>query len=271
MVSRRRAGFIGFESTAIFRTEMRDPDRTIPRSTYFAIGTIGLFYVLASWAAVVAYGPGSVTGAAQQNPDEFFTASVQTYLGSVAVHVVSVMLVMSYLAGVISEQSILSRYFHALGADGVLKRTVGRVHERHGSPYIANILTTAVLFALFLPWASTDEPTTPASVLGAAGLLTLMVVLTLASVAVFVYFRRSDTPAGGLWRTAVAPLAAAALLATVTVLGVRNFHLLSGSSGTLPGILLAVTVVTAVLGVVVALAYRRRRPDVYRRMGRREA
>ena len=98
-------GFVGFESTAVFRDEMRDPDRTVPRATFLAVLGIGLFYVVAAWAAVVAYGPGAVKAAAHDDPAGFFTSSVQAYLGTVAVHVMSVMLVSSYLAGTISEQT----------------------------------------------------------------------------------------------------------------------------------------------------------------------
>jgi amino acid transporter len=262
-------GFVGFEATAIFRDEMRDPARTIPRATYFAVASIGLFYVLAAWAAVVAYGPAAVGDAARDDPAGFFTGSVETYLGSVAVHVVSVMLVMSYVAGAISEQSILSRYFHALGSDGVLPEVVGRVHVRHGSPHVANLVTTITLAVLFVPWVIGSEPTTPYSVLGGAGVLTLNIVLALTSIAVFVYFRRRDTARGGIWTTAVAPIAAAVLLVTVTVLALRNFEVLTGDDGWLSVVLQLVTVATFVLGVGLALVLRRRRPEVYRRIGRR--
>lgn len=264
-------GFVGFESTAVFRDEMRDPDRTIPRATYFAIVSIGLFYVLASWAATVAYGRSAVVAAAQNDPGGFFTASVQNYLGSVAVHIVSVMLVMSYLAGVICEQSILSRYLHSLGVDGVLGRAVGRVHVRHGSPYVANVLTSAVLLVLFLPWMAEADPTVPSSVLGAAGLLTLMAVMALASFAVLAYFRRRPRTRAGMWPGTVAPLIAGALLVIVMVLGVRNFDTVSGAGGALSWGLLAVAVGAGLLGPVVASVLRRRRPDVHRRVGRRSA
>jgi amino acid transporter len=261
-------GFVGFESTAVFRDEMRDPDRTVPRATYLAVVCIGGFYVLAAWAAVVAYGPGAVKTAAYDDPAGFFTSSVQTYLGSVAVHVMSVMVVMSYLAGAISEQNILSRYFHSLGADGVLPRAVGRVHQRHGSPFVANIVTTAVLLLLFVPWVSADAPTTPYAVLSAAGLVTLDIVLALASFGVLAYFRRGDVADGGIWRTLLAPLAAGLLLSAATVLGVLNFEVISGDAGPLSVALLVIGVATAMTGLVAAAAFRRWRPGIYRRIGR---
>lgn len=261
-------GFVGFESTAIFRDEMRNPEKSVPRATFLAVLSIGLFYVLASWASVVAYGPGTVVTAARENPTGFFTSAVQTYLGTVAVHVVSVMLVMSYLAGVISEQNILARYFQSLGVDGVFSNAVGRVHPRHGSPFVANIVTTVVLFILLAPWVSAPDPTTPYAVLAAAGLIALNIVLTLSSFSVFAYFRRESLTDAGAWRTVVAPLAAGLVLAVATVFGVRNFDLISGDDGILSQGVLIVILATGLLGVAVACVLRRRRPEVYRRIGR---
>ena len=47
-------GFIGFESTAVFRDEARDPERTIPRATYLAVLIIGGFYAVSCWALILA-------------------------------------------------------------------------------------------------------------------------------------------------------------------------------------------------------------------------
>jgi amino acid transporter len=52
------AGFIGFESTAIFRDEAREPERTIPRATYGAVLVIAVFYTFTSWAIVQGWGTG---------------------------------------------------------------------------------------------------------------------------------------------------------------------------------------------------------------------
>ena len=53
--------FVGFEATAIFRDEARDPARTIPRATYVALLLIGGFYALSSWAMVSGFPAVSAT------------------------------------------------------------------------------------------------------------------------------------------------------------------------------------------------------------------
>ena len=48
--------FIGFEGTAIYAEEARDPFRTIPRATYVSVGFLALFYGFITWTITLAYG-----------------------------------------------------------------------------------------------------------------------------------------------------------------------------------------------------------------------
>ena len=59
----------GFEGTAIYAEEAKDPERTIPRATYIAMGCIGLFFVLTSWAFLAS--SGGATAAAAASPGTF--------------------------------------------------------------------------------------------------------------------------------------------------------------------------------------------------------
>ena len=51
------ASMFGFESTAIYGEEVRNPKKSIPRATFTALGAITLFFAFNSWALVVGYGP----------------------------------------------------------------------------------------------------------------------------------------------------------------------------------------------------------------------
>ncbi|MFG6296759.1 APC family permease, partial [Streptomyces rochei] len=69
------AAFTGFESTAIYRREARDPNRTIPRATYIAVGFLGLFYAFSVWIVIQAYGSSHIMTAVTTDPvGLFFTA-----------------------------------------------------------------------------------------------------------------------------------------------------------------------------------------------------
>ena len=46
------ASMFGFESTAIYSAEAKDPARTVPRATYLAVASIALFFAFVSWMVV---------------------------------------------------------------------------------------------------------------------------------------------------------------------------------------------------------------------------
>ena len=48
------AGFVGFEGTAVFSEESKDPQRTVAKATYRALAIIGLLYAFCAWAMSVA-------------------------------------------------------------------------------------------------------------------------------------------------------------------------------------------------------------------------
>ena len=56
----------GFEGTAIYAEEAKDPERTVPRATYISMGCIGVFFVLTSWAFLAS--SGEATAAAAKQP-----------------------------------------------------------------------------------------------------------------------------------------------------------------------------------------------------------
>lgn len=76
-------GFIGFESTAVFRDEAVDPDRTVPRATYIAVLVIGGFYAVSSWAVILGFGPDKAMATAKADPINFIFLIMERYLGAV--------------------------------------------------------------------------------------------------------------------------------------------------------------------------------------------
>lgn len=40
--------FVGFEATAVYRREAKNPDKTVPRATYGAVFLLGILYVFTS-------------------------------------------------------------------------------------------------------------------------------------------------------------------------------------------------------------------------------
>src|SRR5262245_139697 len=57
--------FVGVETAALYSEETRDPQRTVPRAIYLAIGSLGVYYVLSLWILVGSIGPAALTDLSQ--------------------------------------------------------------------------------------------------------------------------------------------------------------------------------------------------------------
>jgi amino acid transporter len=263
------ACFLGFEATAVYRTEVKNPDRTIPRATYGAVLLIGVFYALAAWMIVTAYGVSKAAAVATADPTGMFTTVMMQYVGSWGVSVVSVLLVSSLFAAAVACQNILARYCFALGADGVLPTQLGAVHKRHGSPHIASVSVTAVTGAVLLSVVlMRADPVWLYSRLSGAGAFALLLLMLLTSLAVIAFFRRTADARASVWHSLIAPSLAAAGMAAIVYLAISQFGTLIGGSTRDVWIFQAFTWGSLLGGAVLALVYRGKRRDVYDRIGR---
>lgn len=269
------AAFIGFEATAIFRDEARDPARTIPRATYAAVIGICVFYAVSAWALVMAWGPSHVVDVVAQDPIGFILTTVQQYLGTTGRVVVNVLLVTSMLACILSFHNVITRYQHSMANAGVLPRRLGDVHARHLSPHTSSFVQTGTAMVLVVVFAVCGLDPFLQVFTWFAGVATLGVAVLMAatSVAVIVYFARTRQDRR-VWNTVVAPGLGVLGLAAASVAIVANWPLLVGdvdaqgvpTFGTLSVVLLALVVVLPAVGWVVASSIRRRRPATYERL-----
>ncbi|MCG2803262.1 MAG: APC family permease [Cellulomonas sp.] len=269
------AAFIGFEATAIFRDEARDPERTIPRATYAAVIGVGVFYTLASWGLVMAWGPDNVLDAAAQDPGSLILRTTAAYLGPVGAVVVNVLLITSLFACVLSFHNVVARYQHSMSAAGALPESLGHVHPGHLSPHKSSLAQTATAGLLVVGSAALglDPVLEVFTWLSGVATLAISVLMAITSVAVIVWFARSAGPRS-LWRTVVAPgLGLLALVASAIAIG-ANFPLMVSDVdaaglphwGALSLGLIGLVVVFPVFGWVQASVMRRTRPQAYERL-----
>ena len=262
--------FFGFEATVIFREEVKDPDKTIPRATYLAVAGIGIFYAIAAWAYVAYAGASKVQGNATANLGSMFSDALTDMVGKAFVDVVTILLMTSILASMLSIHNVAARYLYSLGTDGVVSHRLGRVHRAHGSPHVAASLIGGLwavgvtLFALL----GSDPKTLYARASG-IGTFAVLLLLFAASIAVFAYFRRHPSELSPL-KTVVAPMVASIGIGVVAVLAVLNYSELLGGSGLVTSFFLVFTFALFATGMVVAKVLRSSRPEVYQRIGRQE-
>lgn len=266
------AAFIGFEATAIFRDEAKDPSRTIPRATYIAVIGIGLFYTLASWALVMAWGPDDVLAVAGEDPGAMILRTTLLYLGPVGELVINVLLITSMFACVLSFHNVITRYQHTMSNAGVLPGRLGGVHPKHLSPHTSSLVQSATAAILIVVFAVLGLDPVLQVFTWFAGVATLAIAILMAvtSLAVIVYFARTKQDRR-VWNTVVAPgLGFIGLVGSAVVI-VVYFPMLVGDVdaggnpvfGTVSAVLLALVAVCPVVGLVQAAYLRRRRPAAY--------
>jgi len=263
-------GFLGFEGSAVYSEEARDPKRTIALATYIAIAGVGILYSLSTWALTVAVGPENIVAAAGTDQTDLMFNVGANYLGSAFIDVGHVLFITSLFAALISFHNTASRYLFALGRERVLPAKLGQTSGRTGAPYYGSLaisglgLLAIVLFA----GAGLDPLADMFYILAQYGTLGVLMLLAITSFSVIAYFRRNpntETP----WRRVVAPAIGGVFLTVILVLVLDQYGSLLGlPPGHVLNWLLPVSfVVAAGLGALWGLHLRNNRPDVYRNIG----
>ncbi|WP_405733954.1 APC family permease [Streptomyces sp. NBC_00028] len=267
--------WVGFESTAMYGEESRNPKKIIPKATMISVLGVGVFYVLVSWMAISGTGEANAVKVATANPLQLFFGPTERYVGHWAVVVMQWLMISGSLACGMAFHNCAARYMYALGREGVLpslKNTVGRTHARHGSPHIAGLVQTIVTALLLLAFAAAGkDPYTGTYVLLAIlGTMAILVVQAVCSFAVLVYFRRHHPESRHWFRTLTAPLVGGVAMLAVVALLVSNMGAAAGTeSGSL--VLKAtpwLVALVAATGLGYAQYLKRRDPARYQLLGR---
>lgn len=260
--------FVGFESAALYGEETRDPERSIPRATYIAVGSIGIFYVLTSWVTIGAAGAGTVQAQAAAAQGEFVFTLISQYGGAAMYDISAVLLCTSVLAGYLALHNAASRYLFALGRERVLPARLGRYHPQHFSPHVASIVVSvaSVLVIGGFALAGADPFTTLVPALIGVGTLGIIALQAAACLAVVAYFRQRDDRR--LLTCVIAPIIGFVGLTAVFAMALLNYPTLTGSTSIAVNSVPYALVAAAAAGVIVALVIRRRLPQAYAAIAR---
>jgi amino acid transporter len=243
-------GFVGVEATAVFRDEAKDPDRTVPRATYWAVGIVAVFYSFSSWALVEGNGGHDAIQVAKDDPDNFMVNTAGKYLGMVGRDLNTALWFVSVFACALAFHNISSRYAFVLGQSGVFSKKVGKVHERHGSPANASLVITVATFVVMGICAALklDPVLQIFGPGGGLGILALAVLWLLTTVSVVLFFWRRGNSMGKVVLGSFATLALAAAL----VLIVSNLTLVVGGTTTLAAIFGVMPLVFFAVGMLLS-------------------
>ncbi|GAB2458195.1 APC family permease [Comamonas humi] len=221
--------YFGIESAALYSEEAKSPEKTVPRATYLAIFTIGVFYFVTSWITVGAVGPDNIKGIAEADVGLVYFKLSDQYVGKLFTHVIQAAIVTSMFATVLSLHNVAARYMFVLGRQGCIPSALGRTHPVHGSPSRASAAVAAISLIIVLVAAYLGIH--PMLGLGLVALgfaaVGVMFMQALTSLAVIAYFRQRANRK--LWQHVLAPALAFLGLCGALVAAVNNFEFLSGS------------------------------------------
>jgi amino acid transporter len=265
--------WVGFESTAIYGEESRDPKRIVPQATLIAVIGIGVFYTFVSWMTISANGAARSVELAQTAPFELLYSPTREFVGEWGVVAFEWLVVFGSFACALAIHNSAARYLYAFGRDGLLWHRLGYAHPQHASPYIASATQTLFTVVLLVGCLVTGaDPYLDLFVLVAIqATISLLIVQSMCSFATIYYFhvKKEHPETANVWRTITAPVVGGLGMLYVTYLMLSNMETAAGAAAeTLWFKLIPYIVALLFLGsMAVALYWRERRPDHYAKIG----
>lgn len=136
--------FIGFEGIVNIAEEVESPARTLPRAIFLTLALTTLLYVIVIWVALVAVGPGELTGSSAP------LALVFERLSGLEPWVMSAIAVVATLNGIIVSMIMASRVLYGLAHRGQIPHLFSRIHPATRTPVIGTVFTIALVLVLAL-------------------------------------------------------------------------------------------------------------------------
>lgn len=268
--------WVGFEMAPNYAEESVDPHHIIPKSLYYSVIGLGIFYTVTSWCAVSAY-PSELDmlTAAAKDSSNFFLTPLEKNVGKWASEAMSILILTSSFACGMAFHNTASRYAYSLGREGVFLRFLGKTHPTYKSPYTASLtqsLLAAVWLGLFAVFLGTDDPTAQAYVavytmLAILGTMLLLILQAFVSIAIILYFQKNHPGEAGIWAGLIAPLISFVAQVYLVYLLVANLATFGGAGvfgENIPYIALAIVVWGFVWGMVLRVSA----PETHAKIGR---
>jgi amino acid transporter len=282
--------WVGFETTAVYGEESRNPTRIIPRATLIVVIGLGLFYTFIAWMTISGNGPSqaiAISNGSTGNAFDLFFGITQKFIGVWAKDVYMVLTVTGSFACALAFHNSASRYLFAFGRDELhpIIKPLGRTHPKHKSPHVASILQSAVTLAVTLGFFWFQHPSKDApdvayyfefGLLAIMGTMAILIVQAICSISVIWYFHvhkhERDTPAAATrswWRTLLAPAVGAIGMVYVVYLLFTHLSFAAGAAATSPVYQITpyLVVGVGVVGIGAGLILRAVKPGAYAKIG----
>jgi amino acid transporter len=262
--------WIGFETTAIYGEETTDPKRAVPRATYIAVITLGVFYTFAAYAGIVGFGS-DTPGQATNLVGDYYFVLADMYTWHFMRVMMDFLVITGFFACAFAFHNNASRYLFSMGRDRILPAALGRTHPTHKSPYIANAVqaSVATIVVLLFALGGADPLLQLGTWLPIFCTAGVVFVQFLVSIAVVRYFNRvGRSGPGEMWKTLIAPVIGAIAQAGVLTLLIAYIPFLAGADELVVNLIPLYVALIAIAGVLVALYLKKTSPTRYERIGK---
>jgi amino acid transporter len=279
--------WVGFETTAVYGEESKNPKKIVPRATMIAVIGLGLFYTFVSWMVIAQNGEQTaldVSRGSTGSAFDLFFVPTEDVLGSFALDIYKILTVVGSFGCALAFHNAASRYLFALGREAASERvrgSLGSTHGTHQSPHVASLVQTGITLLIVLGFFALQEPTEAApdvayfflyGLMAILGTMAILIVQAITSVAVVVYFHvgKNHPETAHWWRTLLAPILGAVGMSYVVYLLASNLEFAAGAAAGSPIFKATpwIVVATLVIGVVYSLWLRSARPEIYAEVGR---
>lgn len=273
--------WVGYETTAVYGEESRNPRRIVPRATLLAVVGLGVFYTFVSWMMIAGNGKAQTIEKANTDAIGLWVDLAQSKLGGAFVGDLYLFLIVvgSFACG-LAFHNAASRYLFAIGRELPLtKGTLGRTHDQHHTPHVASIVQSVITLVLTLGFyflttdgseAATGGYIYQYGLLAILGTMAILIVQAVTSLAVIWYFHVKKVQPGNLLTTGIIPgLGGIGMLYVVWLL-LDNIEFAGGAAADSPFFKLIpwLVVATFVVGLLGVLYLRARNRPVYDAIGR---
>ena len=264
--------FIGFEATAIFGEETKNPRKTIPRATFAAVIVIGIVYSMSAWSVTAATGaagaeifaatgaadPTSVVSVSEVAYDHMYHDVAVYYCGPVVGHLFNWFLLISNFASWMAAHGMASRYLYAFARADLLPKAMERTNKAK-SPFIACCvnMTLGLGISFIMAACGLDPYSEVGAICSSIAIVGIMAIELIVCIAVIAYMNKhneKDNLGHNIFQTTIAPAIACIGMGYILFLVLSNFSLLTGYENLAINILLGgLMILIGIAGYIYAI------------------
>ena len=190
--------------------------------------------------------------------------------------IMQVLILTGAFACAMAFHNVTMRYLYATGREGILPRALGRTHNKHKVPHIANVTQTVFAIVIMLIWGISsgfgfDKAFDTAYVrvytmMAVQGVVWILAIQTLCALAIIVWFRTGGRN-GNIITTLICPIIAIAGQLFAIYLLFTNITAISFDI-TYTGWIVWIAVIITALAIVYALVLRSTNREKFDTIGR---